>query len=85
MSLYWENVGVDSLRQDRRERFKRLAEARVVRAIRDIRLIGNLSNKANYAYDQGDVDKITKALEGEMKALKQRFQGGRDPGIRFKL
>lgn len=72
-------------RQDRRDRFKRLAEARVVRAIKEIRLIGNLSNKANYAYEDRDVDKIIKALESEMKALKQRFQGGRDLEIDFKL
>lgn len=76
---------MNDARQDRRERFKRLAEARVVRAIKEMRLIGNLSNKANYAYDERDVDKIIKALDAEMKALKQRFQGGRDAEIDFKL
>lgn len=73
------------VRQDRRDRFKRLAEARVIRAIKELRLIGNLSNKANYAYEERDVDKIIKALEAEMKVLKQRFQGGRDAEIEFKL
>jgi hypothetical protein len=70
----------------RRERFKRLAERRVVRAIRELRLVGNLSNKANYTYDKADAEKIIRALEAEVKALKGRFEaGGRGQDIEFKL
>jgi hypothetical protein len=80
-----ENVRVNDIRQDRYERFKRLAEARVIRTIKEIRLIGNLSNRANYAYEEKDVDKILRALEAEIKALRQRFYSGREQEVDFKL
>lgn len=60
--------------QDDREKFKRLAEKRVNNAIKNIRLIGNLSNRSNYSYTSGDVDKIFKALDKELKHAKSRFK-----------
>ncbi|MDD2902711.1 MAG: hypothetical protein PHU44_09795 [Syntrophales bacterium] len=67
-------------------KFVELAEKRVSKAIKDIRLIGNLSNKSNYSYTNEDVQKIIKALEGEVKKLKQRFNShGTQDEIMFKL
>lgn len=69
-----------------RTKFVELAEKRVSRAIKDIRLVGNLSNKSNYSYTSEDVRKIIKALDGEVKKLKQRFGShGTNDEILFKL
>jgi len=73
-------------RQKDREKFVELAGKRVSKAIKDIRLIGNLSNKSNYSYTDEDVRKIIRALESEVKKLKQRFETqGASEEIVFKL
>jgi len=73
-------------REKDRLKFVELAEKRVTRAIKDIRLIGNLSNKSNYSYTDQDVRKIIRALEAEIKKLKQRFESrGTAEEIVFKL
>ena len=64
--------------RDKRGKFKSLAESRVNRAIKDIRLIGNLSNRSAYAYGEGDVRKIFRALQKELDAAKNRFGGDAD-------
>ena len=70
----------------RRERFVNLAEKRVVRTIKDLRLVSNLANRTNYEYEASDVDKIVRALEHELKALRQRFElGGAKEEVSFKL
>ena len=71
--------------RNKRKKFEELAEKRVNRAIRDLQLIGNLSNKNNYSFDEGDVRKIMKALEDEMKVLKNRFSQVRHSERDFKL
>jgi len=74
------------MRENDRAKFVELAEKRVTRAIKDIRLIGNLSNKGNYSYTDEDVRKIIRALENEIKRLKQRFKTqGPSGDILFKL
>lgn len=73
-------------RENDRIKFVELAEKRVSKAIKDIRLIGNLSNKSNYTYEDEDVKKIIKALDLEVKKLKQRFENhGSQEEIVFKL
>jgi hypothetical protein len=68
------------------DKFRRLAEGRVVRTIRHIRLIGNLSNRSNYRYERGEVDKIFRVLERELKQARTRFESeGTDDQIDFKL
>lgn len=59
--------------RDRRERFISLAEARTDKALNAIRLIGNLSNRSNYEYEEAEVNKIVRALESEVRAVKARF------------
>lgn len=58
---------------ERRDKFVKLAEARTNNAIKQIKLIGNLSNRGNYSFDEKDVDKIFRALQHEIKAMKDRF------------
>jgi hypothetical protein len=73
-------------REKDRAKFVELAEKRVARAIKDIRLIGNLSNKSNYTYSDEDVRKIIRALDAEVKKLKQRFENhGAQDEVIFKL
>jgi ribosome-associated toxin RatA of RatAB toxin-antitoxin module len=73
-------------RENDREKFVELAEKRVFRAIKDIRLISNLSNKSNYSYTDEDVRKIIRALDVEVKKLKQRFEShGVQDEVVFKL
>lgn len=72
--------------RDKRERFVALAEARTEKALSSIRLIGNLSNRTNYEYSDEDVVEITRALEREIRLLKDRFQSsGVAGGTAFKL
>lgn len=71
--------------RDKRQKFQELAEKRVNKAIKDLRLVGNLSNRNNYSFDEGDIRKIVKALEDEMRALKGRFAQTRISEKNFKL
>ena len=57
-----------------RAKFVRLANNRVNKAIKSIRLIGNLSNRSNYDFTDDDVRQILRALEGEIKSCRQRFE-----------
>lgn len=61
-------------KQERRDKFVNLAESRVIKTIKQLRLIGNLANKGNYDYQADDVEKIIKALNDEIKALRSRFE-----------
>lgn len=70
----------------KREKFVELAESRTVNAIKAIRVIGKLGNKSAYEFDDSDVNKIAKALNREIEALKARMcsTGGKE-SVDFKL
>lgn len=70
----------------KREKFVELAESRTVNAIKAIRVIGKLGNKNAYQFDDADVQKIAKALNREVEALKARMStsGGKE-AVDFKL
>ena len=70
----------------KREKFVELAESRTVNAIKAIRVIGKLGNKNAYQFDEIDVNKIVKALNKEVEALKARMSttGGKEL-VDFKL
>ena len=70
----------------KREKFVELAENRTVNAIKAIRVIGKLGNKNAYQYDDNDVNKIVRALNKEVDALKARMasSGGKE-SVDFKL
>jgi ribosomal protein L7/L12 len=70
----------------KREKFVELAENRTVNAIKAIRVIGKLGNKNAYQFDENDVNKIVRALNKEVEALKARMTttGGKE-SVDFKL
>jgi ribosomal protein L7/L12 len=70
----------------KREKFVELAESRTVNAIKAIRIIGKLGNKNAYQFDDSDVQKIVRALNKEIEALKARMSssGGKE-SVEFKL
>jgi hypothetical protein len=72
--------------RDKRAKFVGLAESRTVNAIRAIRVIGKLGNKSAYEYDDTDVNKIIRALNKEIEALRARMtsKNGKDE-VEFKL
>ncbi len=61
------------MREGDRQKFVDLANKRVSKALHDIQLIGNLSNRSNYHYTDEDIAKMFKALNGELKACRKRF------------
>ena len=68
-----------------RAKFKTLANNRVNKALQTLKLIGNLSNKRHYDYDEEDAKKILKALEEELKAVKQKGNKSTNTNGKFKL
>ena len=73
-------------KEGKREKFVELAESRTVNAIKSIRIIGKLGNKNAYQFDDSDVQKIVRALNKEVDALKARMSstGGKE-SVDFKL
>ncbi|WP_407167924.1 hypothetical protein [Bradyrhizobium sp. ORS 111] len=70
----------------KRQKFIELAESRTVNAIKAIRIIGKLGNKNAYQFDDSDVQKIVRALNKEVEALKARMSStGAKESIDFKL
>lgn len=80
------NEKVAKSKDGRREKFVELAQNRTVNAIKAIRVIGKLGNKNAYQFDDSDVNKIIKALNKEIEALKARMTstGGKE-AVDFKL
>lgn len=60
-------------RRRARERFVRLTDKRVNRGIRDLQLESNLANRFNYDYSEEEGELILRALEAELKQLRQTF------------
>ena len=73
-------------KDSKRQKFVELAENRTVNAIKAIRIIGKLGNKNAYQFDDLDVQKIVRALNKEVDALKARMSstGGKE-SVEFKL
>lgn len=68
-----------------RAKFKTLANNRVNKALQTLKLIGNLSNKRHYDYEEEDAKKILKALDEELRAVKQKFNKSTNTNGKFKL
>lgn len=72
-------------KRDNRAKFKTLAIKRVNKALQTLKLIGNLSNKRHYDYDENDAKKIIKALEDELKTVKQKFSKSTNTSGEFNI
>jgi hypothetical protein len=71
---------------ERREKFVHLAENRTRNAMKAIRVIAKLGNKNAYQYDDSDVQKIVRALNREIEALKARMTStGTKDSVEFEL
>ena len=70
----------------KRQKFVQLAERRTVNAIKAIKVIAKLGNKNAYDYGETDVNKIARALQKEIDAMKARMlsTGGKE-AVEFKL
>ena len=66
-------------------RFRRLAEKRANVVLDRLRLLGQLSDKRNYDYNDEQVDKIFRAIDGEIKTVKAKFRNGSSGRKRFTL
>ena len=72
--------------RDKRAKFIEICEKRMTKALKDIRMISNLSNKNLYQYSQQDIQKMVRALEEEVRYMKERFQTqDKNNGVTFKL
>ena len=81
-----EQESSDKSRDAKRDKFVELAQRRTVNAIKAIRVIGKLGNRSAYEYTDADVNKIVKALNDEIEALKRRMKSsGRPDAVQFKL
>jgi hypothetical protein len=80
------NKEASTAKAAKRQKFVDLAESRTVNAIKAIRIIGKLGNKNAYQFDDSDVQKIARALNREVDALKSRMSstGGKE-SVDFKL
>jgi hypothetical protein len=59
---------------DKHQKFRDLASRRTDRALEAIERIGNLSNRQLYAWEDGEVRKIVKALRDEVGKVEARFE-----------
>ena len=71
--------------ESKHDRFLRLATARTQAAIDKIRILGNCANRDNYEYTDAEANKIIRALEEEVKALKLKFTTGKSEKRVFTL
>jgi len=71
---------------EKRKKFIKLAESRTRNAMMAIRVIAKLGNKNAYEYNDGDVQKIARALLREVEALKARMtSSGKKDSVEFEL
>jgi ribosomal protein L7/L12 len=86
MMLDQTNKESSTAKAAKRKKFVELAESRTVNAIKSIRIIGKLGNKNAYQFDDSDVQKIVRALNREVDALKSRMSStGNKESVDFKL
>jgi acyl-homoserine lactone acylase PvdQ len=74
-----------SASDQKRQKFIRLAEGRTQAALNAIRKIGNLSNRRAYAYSDGDIKKIFKAIREAVSESERKFGSNPEQSDRFKL
>jgi hypothetical protein len=59
---------------DPRERFIRVAEKRTSAVLERLRILSNCANTQLYSYNEGEVKKIFRVIEEEMREAKSRFR-----------
>jgi hypothetical protein len=59
--------------ESKHDKFVRLAEARTNKIIDTLQLLGNCANTSVYAYTEGEVEEIFRAITEELEAAKRKF------------
>lgn len=70
-------------RDMKRENFRRLATRRTNAVIDKLRVLGHCSNPWQYEYTEEEVQKMFKAINDELKAVKAKFRNSH--GSQFEL
>ncbi len=73
------------MKTDKKANFIRIAEARTNKIIATIGLLGNLASSSYYEYTPEQVESIFTAIQTELDAQKQRFNGRRRKKQKFSL
>lgn len=60
-------------KESKEERFRRLATQRTNAVLHRLQILGHCANPQLYDYSEGDVRKIFRAIESEVKAVKAKF------------
>ncbi len=63
--------------ETKQDRFTRLATQRTQEALNKLRILGNCANRDNYEYSDAEAEKILRAIDEEVKVLKQKFRSGK--------
>lgn len=61
------------MEESKHQRFERLANRRVNKVLNQLRILGNLANKSYYDYSEGDVAKMFRSIESQLRAVKGKF------------
>jgi hypothetical protein len=70
-------------RENKQQRFKRVAERRVQNILKSIRSLSQCANAKIYEWDDGQLKKIWRAIDLELKACRESFDNP-DAGV-FRL
>lgn len=60
--------------ESKREAFTRLATKRTNAVLEKLRILGHCANPWQYEYSEGDVRKIFRAIDTELRAVKVKFK-----------
>jgi hypothetical protein len=61
-------------KETKKQRFKRVAEKRVQNILKALQSLSALSNKKVYEWEQGQLEKIWRALDRELETCKNSFK-----------
>ena len=78
-------IGAVNNKATNHDRFIRIAERRVNKVIDSLDNLGKCSDRRNYEYNEYEVRKIFREIEGKVREVKLQFQGKNNSKSRFKL
>jgi len=70
--------------KSKRERFEEVAGSRVQMVLGKIENLSKCANKRNYEFSKGDVDKMFKAINEQLKIAKMKFESELNENIKEK-
>ena len=64
---------IETIQNQKKERFKRLGAYRTNEVLKRIKVLGNCANRSAYEYDKEDIEKIFNAITQKVKEVKSKF------------